>query len=127
MADSTAATVITKTATINPVKLLVDELKTKKFKEIEISITSIDIKSKMIFDLLIIIPNMLIVKRIYGNTVKEYIILTLSLLSFIHKLILKLILTKIKWEKLGLRNRLRNYLRIKETNKIFLNRKLKKE
>lgn len=127
MADSTAATVITKTATINPVKLLVDELKTKKFKEIEISITSIDIKSKMIFDLLIIIPNMLIVKRIYGNTVKEYIILTLGLLSLIHKLILKLILTKIKWEKLDLRNRLRNYLRIKETNKIFLNRKLKKE
>lgn len=127
MADSTAATVITKTATINPVKLLIDELKTKKFKEIEISITSIDIKSKMIFDLLIIIPNMLIVKRIYGNTVKEYIILTLDLLSFIHKLILKLILTKIKWEKLDLRNRLRNYLRIKETNKIFLNRKLKKE
>lgn len=127
MADSTAATVITKTATINPVKLLIDELKTKKFKEIEISITSIDIKSKMIFDLLIIIPNMLIVKRIYGNTVKEYIILTLGLLSFIHKLILKLILTKIKWEKLDLRNRLRNYLRIKETNKIFLNRKLKKE
>lgn len=127
MADSTAATVITKTATINPVKLLIDELKTKKFKEIEISITSIDIKSKMIFDLLIIIPNMLIVKRIYGNTVKEYIILTLGLLSFIHKLILKLILTKIKWEKLDLRNRLRNYLRIKETNRIFLNRKLKKE
>lgn len=127
MADSTAATVITKTATINPVKLLIDELKIKKFKEIEISITSIDIKSKMIFDLLIIIPNMLIVKRIYGNTVKEYIILTLDLLSFIHKLILKLILTKIKWEKLDLRNRLRNYLRIKETNKIFLNRKLKKE
>lgn len=127
MADSTAATVITKTATINPVKLLIDELKTKKFKEIEISITSIDIKSKMIFDLLIIIPNMLIVKRIYGNTVKEYIILTLGLPSFIHKLILKLILAKIKWEKLDLRNRLRNYLRIKETNKIFLNRKLKKE
>ena len=127
MADSTAATVITKTATINPVKLLIDELKTKKFKEIEISITSIDIKSKMIFDLLIIITNMLIVKRIYGNTVKEYIILTLGLLSFIHKLIPKLILTKIKWEKLDLRNRLRNYLRIKETNKIFLNRKLKKE
>lgn len=127
MADSTAATVITKTATINPVKLLIDELKIKKSKEIEISITSIDIKSKMIFDLLIIIPNMLIVKRIYGNTVKEYIILTLDLLSFIHKLILKLILTKIKWEKLDLRNRLRNYLRIKETNKIFLNRKLKKE
>lgn len=127
MADSTAVTVITKTATINPVKLLIDELKTKKFKEIEISITSIDIKSKMIFDLLIIIPNMLIVKRIYGNTVKEYIILTLGLPSFIHKLILKLILAKIKWEKLDLRNRLRNYLRIKETNKIFLNRKLKKE
>lgn len=127
MADSTAATVITKTATINPVKLLIDELKTKKFKEIEISITSIDIKSKMIFDLLIIIPNMLIVKRIYGNTVKEYIILTLGLLSFIRKLILKLILAKIKWGKLDLRNRLKNYLRIKETNKIFLNRKLKKE
>lgn len=127
MADSTAATVITKTATINPVKLLIDELKTKKFKEIEISITSIDIKSKMIFDLLIIIPNMLIIKRIYGNTVKEYIILTLGLLSFIHKLILKLILAKIKWGKLDLRNRLKNYLRIKETNKIFLNRKLKKE
>lgn len=127
MADSTAATVITKTATINPVKLLIDELKTKKFKEIEISITSIDIKSKMIFDLLIIIPNMLIVKRIYGNTVKEYIILTLGLLSFIRKLILKLILAKIKWGKLDLRNRLKNYLRIKETNKIFLSRKLKKE
>lgn len=127
MADSTAATVITKTAIINPVKLLIDELKTKKFKEIEISITSIDIKSKMIFDLLIIIPNMLIVKRIYGNTVKEYIILTLGLLSFIRKLILKLILAKIKWGKLDLRNRLKNYLRIKETNKIFLNRKLKKE
>lgn len=127
MADSTAATVITKTATINPVKLLIDELKTKKFKEIEISITSIDIKSKMIFDLLIIIPNMLIVKRIYGNTVKEYIILTLDLPSFIHKLILKLILAKIKWGKLDLHNWLRNYLRIKETNKIFLNRKLKKE
>lgn len=127
MADSTAATVITKTATINPVKLLIDELKTKKFKEIEISITSIDIKSKMIFDLLIIIPNMLIVKRIYGNTVKEYIILTLGLLSFIRKLILKLILAKIKWGKLDLRNQLKNYLRIKETNKIFLNRKLKKE
>ena len=127
MADSTAATVITKTATINPVKLLIAELKTKKFKEIEISITSIDIKSKMIFDLLIIIPNMLIVKRIYGNTVKEYIILTLGLLSFIRKLILKLILAKIKWGKLDLRNRLKNYLRIKETNKIFLNRKLKKE
>lgn len=127
MADSTAATVITKTATINPVKLLINELKTKKFKEIEISITSIDIKSKMIFDLLIIIPNMLIIKRIYGNTVKEYIILTLGLLSFIHKLILKLILAKIKWGKLDLRNRLKNYLRIKETNKIFLNRKLKKE
>ena len=127
MADSTAATVITKTATINPVKLLIDELKTKKFKEIEISITSIDIKSKMIFDLLIIIPNMLIIKRIYGNTVKEYIILTLGLLSFIHKLILKLILAKIKWGKLDLRNRLKNYLRIKETNKIFLNRKPKKE
>lgn len=127
MADSTAATVITKTATINPVKLLIDELKTKKFKEIEISITSIDIKSKIIFDLLIIIPNMLIVKRIYGNTVKEYIILTLGLLSFIRKLILKLILAKIKWGKLDLRNRLKNYLRIKETNKIFLNRKLKKE
>lgn len=127
MADSTAATVITKTATINPVKLLIDELKTKKFKEIEISITSIDIKSKMIFDLLIIIPNMLIVKRIYGNTIKEYIILTLDLPSFIHKLTLKLILAKIKWGKLDLHNQLRNYLRIKETNKIFLNRKLKKE
>lgn len=127
MADSTAATVITKTATINPVKLLIDELKTKKFKEIEISITSIDIKSKMIFDLLIIIPNMLIVKRIYGNTIKEYIILTLDLPSFIHKLTLKLILAKIKWGKLDLHNRLRNYLRIKETSKIFLNRKLKKE
>lgn len=127
MADSTAATVITKIATINPVKLLIDELKTKKFKEIEISITSIDIKSKIIFDLLTIIPNTLIVKRIYGNTVKEYIILTLDLPLFIHKLILKLILAKIKWGKIDLRNRLRNYLRIKEINKIFLNRKLKKE
>ena len=95
MADSTAATVITNTATTNPIKLLIDKLKIKKFKEIERSIISIDIKSKIMFDLLIIIPNILIVKRMYGKIIKEYIILILDLLLLTQKLTLRLILVRI--------------------------------
>lgn len=95
MADSTAATVITNTATTNPITLLIDKLKIKKFKEIERSIISIDIKSKIMFDLLIIIPNILIVKRMYGKIIKEYIILILDLLLLTHKLTLRLILVRI--------------------------------
>ena len=43
------------TAIINPVKLLIEEATIKKFKEIERRIISIDIKSKIMFVLLIII------------------------------------------------------------------------
>ena len=43
--DSTAATVITKTAAItNPIKLLIEDDTIKKFKEIERSITLMEIK-----------------------------------------------------------------------------------
>ena len=84
IADSRLATVMINTAITNPVKLLTEEATIKKFKETERSIISIIVKSKMMFVQLIIIPNALTVKRMNGNTIKEYITLNIDLHSFIH-------------------------------------------
>lgn len=84
IADSRLATVMINTAITNPVKLLTEEATIKKFKETERSIISIIDKSKMMFVQLIIIPNALTVKRMNGNTIKEYITLNIDLHSFIH-------------------------------------------
>lgn len=84
IADSRLATVMINTAITNPVKLLTEEATIKKFKETERSIISIIVKSKMMFVQLIIIPNTLTVKRMNGNTIKEYITLNIDLHSFIH-------------------------------------------
>ena len=98
--DSTAATVITKTAAItNPIKLLIEDDTIKKFKEIERSITLMEIKRWIIFVLVITIPNILITKIINGNISKEYIILILSHLSFAHKLSLITKSIRIKGER----------------------------
>ena len=91
IADSTAATVTINTASINPVKLLNKDDTIKKFKETERSIISIDISTSIMLDLLTIIPNKLIVKRINGNVNKEYTILTLNPPLFIRRLVLRLI------------------------------------
>ena len=90
IADSTAATVIANTATTNPVKLF-NEDEIKKFKEIERRIISMDIRSRIILALLMIIPNILITKRIDGNMSKKYIILILNAFLSIHRLNLILI------------------------------------
>lgn len=84
IAESRLATVMINTAITNPVKLLTEEATIKKFKETERSIISIIVKSKMMFVQLIIIPNTLTVKRMNGNTIKEYITLNIDLHSFIH-------------------------------------------
>ena len=82
--DSRLATVMISTAITNPVKLLTEEATIKKVKKTERSIISIIVKSKMMFVQLIIIPNTLTVKRMNGNTSKEYITLIIDLHSFIH-------------------------------------------
>ena len=92
IADSTAATVIANTANTNPVKLFTEDEIIKKFKEIERSIISMDIRSIIILPLLMITPNILITKTIDGNMSKKYIILILNpLLLSIHRLNLILI------------------------------------
>ena len=87
IADSTAATVIANTATTNPAKLFTEDEIIKKIKEIERSITSMDIRSRIILPLLMITPNILITK----NMSKKYIILILNPLLSIHRLNLILI------------------------------------
>ena len=47
IADSTAATVIANTSATNPVKLFTEDEIIKKVKEIERSITSMDIRSRI--------------------------------------------------------------------------------
>ena len=91
IADSTAATVTINTASISPVKLFNKDDTIKKFKETERSIISIDISTSIMLDLLTIIPNKLIVKRINGKVNKEYTILTPNLPLFIRRLVLRLI------------------------------------
>ena len=91
IADSTVATVIANTATTNPVKLFTEDEIIKKFKDIERSIISMDIRSRIILVLLMIIPNILIKKRIDGNMSKKYIVLILKPLLSIHRLNLILI------------------------------------
>lgn len=98
MADSTAATVITNITITNPIILLSHSDIVKKLREIERSIISMEIKSKIMLVLLIIIPSILIENKIKGNTVKEYTILILILLLLIHRLNLKLKQLKIKEE-----------------------------
>ena len=90
-ADSTAATVIANTATTNAVKLFTEDEIIKKFKEIERSIISMDIRSRIILALSMIIPNILITERIDGSMSKKYIILILNPLLSIHRLNLILI------------------------------------
>ena len=70
----------------------------KKFKETERSIISIDINTNIMLDLLIIIPSKLMIKRINGNTNKEYTIPTLILLLLIRKLNLGLVWLETKEE-----------------------------
>lgn len=89
IADSTAATVTINTASISPVKLVNEDDTIKKFKETERSIISIDISTSIILDLLTIIPNKLIIKRINGNVNKEYTILILNPPLLIRRLVLK--------------------------------------
>jgi len=89
IADSTAATVTINTASISPVKLVNEDDTIKKFKETERSIISIDISTSIILDLLTIIPNKLIIKRINGNVNKEYTILIPNPPLLIRRLVLK--------------------------------------
>ena len=98
MADSTAATVITNITAINPIILLNHSDIVKKLREIERSIISIEIRSRIMLVLLITIPSILIENKTKGNTIKEYTILILILLLLIHKLNLKLKQLKIKEE-----------------------------
>ena len=100
IADSTAATVIANTATTNAVKLFTEDEIIKKVKEIERSITSMDIRNRIILPLLMITPNILITK----NMSKKYIILILNPLLSIHRLNLILIGLETKREIFALRD-----------------------
>ena len=77
-----------------------------------------EIKSRIIFVLVMTIPNILTTKRINGSISKEYIILILNYLSFTHKLSLVIKSLRMKEETPDLWNVSENCLHTMEISKI---------